>query len=58
MKVIVYICANCRDYNKHHRDDKDFVQKGTELPSFGDAVQHVMEGHTDVYSVVREEDNG
>ena len=56
-KVIVYFCWDCRDYNKHMRDDPRFEEKNPELLDFSAAVQHVMGGHYNVSSIVRDEEN-
>jgi hypothetical protein len=46
-KQVFFYCWGCQDYNKHHRDDKDYQMKDTNLgESLTDAYQHMMEtGH-------------
>lgn len=40
---IQVICYGCIDYNKHHRDDKNFEPKETKFENFSDAFNHKIE---------------
>jgi hypothetical protein len=53
-QIFIY-CYGCLDYNKHHRDDKDYEAMSERFDSLTDAFNHLME-HRDHHMELRYEE--